>query len=125
MPRWEQDQRAAGPIDQGFRGSGFSVDGQVYEGVLMTPLRAQGWAAPALGELTAEHLQPLLSLQPQPEFVIIGTGAGMGFPPRALIRELEERGIGVEAMDSRAAARTWGMLRGEERWIAAALMPLG
>jgi uncharacterized protein len=27
-------------------------------------------------------------------------------------------------MDSRAAARTWGMLRGEERWIAAALMPI-
>jgi uncharacterized protein len=27
-------------------------------------------------------------------------------------------------MDSRAAARTWGLLRGEERWIAAALMPL-
>jgi uncharacterized protein len=48
----------------------------------------------------------------------------MAFPPRALIQALEERGIGVEAMDSRAAARTWGMLRGEDRWIAAALMPL-
>jgi uncharacterized protein len=27
-------------------------------------------------------------------------------------------------MDRRAAARTWGVLRAEERWIAAALMPL-
>ena len=25
---------------------------------------------------------------------------------------------------SPAAARAWGLLRGEERWIAAALMPL-
>jgi len=27
-------------------------------------------------------------------------------------------------MDSRAAARAWGVLRAEERWIVAALMPL-
>ena len=37
---------------------------------------------------------------------------------------LEAEGIGVEAMDSRAAARAWGILRGEDRWIAAALLPL-
>ena len=48
----------------------------------------------------------------------------MAFPPRAFVAALEARGIGVEAMDSRAAARTWGLLRGEGRWIAAALMPL-
>ncbi len=124
MPRWEQDGRAAGPIVQGFSASGFSVDGGIYEGVLLTPERADGWAPPPLAELSLEHLEPLLSLQPQPEFLIIGTGPGMGFPPRALVRALEERGIGVEAMDSRAAARTWGMLRAEDRWIAAALMPL-
>ena len=46
----------------------------------------------------------------------------MAFPPRALRRaRSRRRGIGVEAMDSRAAARTWGLLRGEGRWIAAAL----
>ena len=33
------------------------------------------------------------------------------------------QGIGIEAMDGRAAARTWGLLRAEERWIAAAIMP--
>ncbi len=124
MPRWEQDGRAAGPVVQGFSARGFSVDGGIYEGVLLTPERADGWAPPPLAELNLEHLEPLLSLQPQPEFLIIGTGPGMGFPPRALVRALEERGIGVEAMDSRAAARTWGMLRAEDRWIAAALMPL-
>ena len=48
----------------------------------------------------------------------------MAFPPRSLVDALEARGIGLEAMDSRAAARTWGMLRGEGRRIAAALMPL-
>ena len=125
MPRWEQDSRAQGPVVQGFSARGFSVDGGVYEALLLTPERADGWSPPPLAELTMEHLQPLLSLEPSPEFLIVGTGAGMAFPPRALVRALEERGIGVEAMDSRAAARTWGMLRGEGRWIAAALMPLG
>jgi uncharacterized protein len=125
VPRWEQDSRAQGPVVQGFTERGFSVDGGVYEGLLLTPERADGWTAPAIAELGLDDLEPLLALDPQPEFLIIGTGPAMAFPPRALVRALEERGIGVEAMDSRAAARTWGMLRGEGRWIAAALMPLG
>jgi len=60
----------------------------------------------------------------RPEFILIGTGAVMARPPRALVDALEAEGIGVEAMDSRAAARAWGILRGEDRWIAAALLPL-
>ena len=45
-------------------------------------------------------------------------------PPAALARALETRGIGMEPMDSRAAARAWGVLRGEGRVIGAALYPL-
>jgi len=123
-PRWDRDNAAKGPVVQGFSGSGFSVDGGVYESLLLTPLRADGWEAPPLAELGIEHLEPILAIDPAPEFLVLGTGAGMDFPPRALVRALEERGIGVEAMDSRAAARTWGMLRAEERWIVAALLPL-
>ena len=72
-----------------------------------------------------DDVAPLLALDPPPEFLILGTGATMAFAPRALVAALETRGIGVESMDSRAAARAWGMLRGEGRWIAAAIMPLG
>lgn len=125
MPRWEQDQRAEGPVIQGFTSRGFSIDGATYQGALLTPVRVESWVPPPIAQLTVEHLELLLALEPQPEFLIVGTGAAMAFPPRALVRTLEERGIGVEAMDSRAAARTWGMLRSEGRWIAAALMPLG
>ena len=66
----------------------------------------------------------MLALEPRPEFILLGTGPAIRFPARALIRALEARGVGVEVMDSRAAARTWSLLRAEERWIAAALMPL-
>ena len=63
-------------------------------------------------------------METAPEFILIGTGAGLTRPPVALVRALEDAGIGVEAMDSRAAARAWGVLRAEERWIVAALLPL-
>ena len=125
MPSWDRDGQASGPLVQGFAGRGFRVDGGVYEGLLLTPERADGWEAPPLAELTTEHLAPLLALQPPPEFILLGTGPAMSFAPRGLVKALDALGIGVEAMDSRAAARTWGVLRAEERWIAAALMPLG
>ena len=124
VPRFDRDPAARGPVVQGFSGGGFAVDGGVYRGLLLTPLSAGEWDPPALADLAVGHFEQILALSPAPEFLILGTGAAMGFPPRTLVRALEERGVGVEAMDSRAAARTWGMLRAEERWIAAAIMPL-
>ena len=124
MPRWEQDRSAAGPIVQGFTARGFSINGQSFDGVLLSPEQADEWAPPPIAELGIEHLETILPTDRPPEFLILGTGPKMAFPPRALVDALEARGIGIEAMDSRAAARTWGMLRGEGRWIAAALMPL-
>ena len=125
MPRLGRDPAVSGPVVRGFVGGGFSLDGGVYPALLLTPERADSWEAPPLAELTVEHVAPLLALEPPPEFILLGTGATTVFPPRGLIAELEARGIGLEPMDSRAAARTWSMLRGEERWIAAAIMPLG
>ena len=124
MPRFDRDPQASGPVVQGIGARGFSVDGGIYRGLLLTPQRADGWEPPALDTLTVEHLDAVLSLQPPPEFLLLGTGATMRFPPRSLVRALDERGLGLESMDSRAAARTWGVLRAEDRWIVAALMPL-
>jgi uncharacterized protein len=123
-PRFDRQGVPSGPVIQGFAGGGFSVDGGIYRALFLTPLSAHEWEPPALADLDVEALEPVLSLEPRPEFLLLGTGAGMAFAPRPLVRALGERGMGVEAMDSRAAARTWGMLRAEERWIAAALMPL-
>lgn len=123
-PRFERDPAAPGPRVQGFAGRGFRVDGRAYDAVLLTPEGAVAWAPPALAELQPDHVDALLTLEPAPEFLILGSGPAQAFPPRSFVAALEARGIGVEAMDSRAAARAWGMLRGEGRWIAAALMPL-
>lgn len=121
-----RDEAGQGPIVTGFQGRGFRVRDDVFpDGLLLSPVRALAWAkAPSVEALTLADLGDLLILDPLPEFLLIGTGAGLRQPPRPFVRELEAKGIGVEVMDSRAAARAWGVLRAEERWIVAALLPL-
>jgi uncharacterized protein len=124
MPRFDRDPKARGPLVQGFAGSLFAVDGARHRAVLLTPEAAFAWQPPPLAELAPDHLAAILALRPQPEFLLLGTGAAFAFAPRALRDALEAQGIGLEVMDSRAAARAWGVLRAEDRWIAAALMAL-
>ena len=126
--RIDRDRDAVGPVVRGMGPGGFKVDDAegrtgVVRALLLTPIRADAWVTPPpLGELSIGDLDAILS--PTPEFVLLGTGATLAQPPRALVKALEARSIGVEAMDSRAAARAWGVLRGEGREIVAALYPL-
>jgi uncharacterized protein len=125
--RLHRDDDGLGPLVTGFSGRGFRVRDAVFpDGLLLTPLSAMAWEAmPASIEaLTVETLGALLTLERLPEFLLLGTGASLIQPPRPFVRALEARGIGVEPMDSRAAARAWGVLRAEERWIVGALMGL-
>lgn len=114
---------APGPLVQGFAGTGFRVDGLTYSALLLTVGEARAWLPPPLAELTETALMPLLAVDP--EFVLLGTGATLVRPPKALRDVFAARTLGLEAMDSRAAARAWGVLRGEGRRVAAALYPLG
>jgi uncharacterized protein len=124
MPTLGRDPAAPGPVVRGFAAGGFSVEGAVYPSVMLTPQAAMRWDPPALDALTVDDLQAILGLDPAPEFLLLGTGATLRFPPRPVRAALEARGVGLEVMDSRAAARIWGLLRSEERWIVAALLPL-
>ena len=124
MPRFERSGIAEGPVVQGFTGDGFLVGGDAYPALLLTPDRVAAWDPPAFEALTIDALAPVLEIEPTPEFVILGTGPSHRMPPRALVAALDAHEIGIEAMDSRAAARTWGLLRGEGRWIVAAILPL-
>jgi uncharacterized protein len=123
LMRFERDKSPDGPLINGFTHGGFRVDENVYRALLLTPSRADGWTPPPLEALDEAALAPVLDIAPAPEFLLLGTGASLMRPPAALTKLLEDRGIGVEAMDSRAAARAWGVLRGEGRWITAALYP--
>ena len=120
----DRDLTAQGPTIAGFSGNGFRVDDNVYRGLLITPERADGWRPPALTALTDADVAPVLTLDPPAEFLLLGTGVTLLHPPRAFVAALEARGLGVEVRDSRAAARAWGVLRGEGRRIVGALYPL-
>jgi uncharacterized protein len=116
--------RTNGPVVSGLSRQGFRVDDNIYAALAITPERADGWSPPPLDVLDEAALAPVLATDPPPEFILLGTGATLVRPPAALVRALEKRGIGIEAMDSRAAARAWGMLRGEGRWISGAFYPI-
>ncbi|MBR0553770.1 Mth938-like domain-containing protein [Stakelama marina] len=122
--RLDREMRGSGPTISGIVERGFRVDDGVYEGLTITPERADGWSPPPIEALGERDLSALLSLDPQPEFILLGTGNDLVRPPRALVAALEAKGIGIEPMDSRAAARAWGVLRSEQRWVAGALYPL-
>ena len=91
-----------GPMVQGFAPGAFRVDGAVFRAVLMTVASAVEWTPPVLAELSADDLRVLV--EARPEFILLGTGAMLVRPPIALRRALEAANIGLEPMDSRAAA---------------------
>lgn len=75
------------------------------------------FSPPAIADLTEDHFTALLSTDP--EMIILGTGESNVFPPRELTFALARRGIGLEVMDTPAAARTFNVLAGEGRRLAA------
>ncbi|MGI4878455.1 MAG: Mth938-like domain-containing protein [Janthinobacterium lividum] len=105
---------------EGYAGRGFRVDGRAWpDGVLVTPEAAFDFAA-----LDLAGFEPLTRADPPIDVVLIGTGPTMRRPPRELLDALRTRGTAAEFMDSRAAARTYNVLAGEGRRVAAALLPL-
>lgn len=121
-----REEIPGGPVVTGFAGRGFRVGERVFpHGLLIDPTGVADWAAPAdVAALDVAALSGLLDLDPSAEFLLLGTGRTLVRPPAAFSRALEARGLGLEVMDSRAAARAWGVLRLEERRVVGALMPL-
>lgn len=100
------------------------VNAQRYGHALLlqpeSPVRP--WAPSTFDELSAEHFEPVAAAAP--EVVLLGTGATQRFPHPRLLASLAARGIGVEAMDTGAACRTYNILMAEGRRVLAALLPL-
>lgn len=78
------------------------------------------WQASVIDELTEDDFKPLIASQP--ELILLGTGSKPRFPPRELVFALARQGIGLEAMDTAAACRTFNILIGDGRKVAAVLI---
>ena len=78
------------------------------------------WQCTRFEDLTAAHFEQLAQLRT--ELVIFGSGERLRFPAAALTRALIECQIGIEAMDTQAACRTYNILAGEGRHVAVAML---
>lgn len=109
--------RDATPID-GYGPGVFRVGGEVFQGaVLVTPTGARGWDG--YGDL-----EGLLTLTGEIDVLFVGTGADTVHLPAEFRAALEQAGLGVEAMASPPACRTFNILLSEGRRVAAALLPV-
>ncbi|MHB8623696.1 MAG: Mth938-like domain-containing protein [Sulfuricaulis sp.] len=89
--------------------------------LIVTPQQVfKDWPPVTFADLTSEHFKMIAALQP--EVLILGTGARLQFPAPPLIRALVEAKIGLEVMDTGAACRTYNILMGDSRRVAAALL---
>ena len=78
------------------------------------------WATGGFEALDEADFQRLRTLSP--EIVLFGTGVRQRFPHPRLYRSLIDAGIGVEVMDSAAAARTYNIIAAEGRRVVAAIL---
>ena len=125
MVELRKDVEFTGPVVTGFTPRGYKIGDQRFgHGLLISPEQALDWSVSSLDKLDFGEILSRLNLSPAPEFLLLGSGSSMLQPPAAFRREVEAAGMGLEVMDSRAAARTWGVLRAEERWIIGAFLPL-
>ncbi len=90
------------------------------ESVIITPQTLDLWGVTAVSEMTVDHFNQTSLLHS--EVVLLGTGSSMVFPAASLYRMLLDEGIGVEIMDTPAACRTYNILAGDGRRVAAALI---
>jgi uncharacterized protein len=90
------------------------------ESIVLTSEELLGsWPDVPVSNLAVSDFHSVLSRRP--EVVLLGTGATNVFPPRELTFGFARKGIGLEAMDSAAAARTFNVLANEGRKVAAVL----
>ena len=109
-------------IVRGYSSAGVRINDRLYAGsVIVTATSViEHWPPRSVDELTQAHLDDALALKP--EVLLIGTGRIQKFPSRELLGSLHSSRTGFEIMDTGAACRTYNVLVGERRNVAAALI---
>ena len=120
--KFHLDQVAGQTLFTGYGDGYVSVNHQRYEHpVLLAPGRdVAQWDVTTFEALTGAHFEALLELAP--EIILLGTGDTLRFPRPDLIRVLATASVGFEAMDTKAACRTYNILMAEGRQVVAAVL---
>lgn len=107
----------ARPID-GYGPGFFRVGGEAIKGAICVSVAGvAAWSG-------YEDTGTLTALAEEIDVLFIGTGGETTHVPKEFRAALEAAGLGVEAMNSPAACRTYNVLVSEGRRVAVALLPV-
>lgn len=112
------------PLIEAYGGGGFRLDGQRHDGsLLILEDRARPWPIRTLSELAPEDLAVVLTAPREAtEFLVLGVGARIAPPPRAIREAFQAANLGLEVMETPAAIRLYNLLTSEGRRLACALI---
>lgn len=121
LPRIPADRQVINAYGDG----GFRITGKRWEEpVLVFPGQTVSWGVASFAAISFESLLPVFSVEPAVELLLLGCGPSIAFVPKALRAAVREQGVVIEALDTGAACRTYNLLMGEGRRVAAALIPV-
>ncbi len=102
----------------GFRFAEMSHRGSI----LCLPSGIYAWSAQRFDDLSISDFNRVFAEAGEIEFLLLGCGDGLKHPPSEIRDAFREHGTGLETMGTGAAARTYNVLLGERRAVAAALI---
>ncbi|MEO1206432.1 MAG: MTH938/NDUFAF3 family protein [Pseudomonadota bacterium] len=112
------------PIDA-YGNGGFRFAEMSHKGsILCLPAAIHAWDAQDPATLGPADFGRVFEAANQIEFLLLGTGSLQVFPSADLRQAFEDRNIGLEPMSTGSAARTYNLLLGEGRAVAAALLAI-
>lgn len=110
------------PVDA-YGNGGFRFAEMSHKGsLLFMPTGIFAWAPTAAETLVPDDFSHIFTNTETIEFLLLGTGDTQVFPKPELRAAFEDRGLGLEPMSTGSAARTYNVLLGEGRAVAAALI---
>ena len=110
-------------IIQSYGNGKFQISDKQYDhSVLVFSDQIIPWTPIDTNNLIVDDFKKVLTVGPIVELLLLGCGKTTWFLPLPLRDELKEMGLVLEPMDTGAACRTFNVLLGENRRIAAALM---
>lgn len=110
------------PIDA-YGNGGFRFADMSHRGsILALPSGVRAWPVNSVTELTEASLAPIFAEAEALEFLLLGTGSDVAAIPERLRTRFREARIGLDVMQTGAAARTYNILLAENRRVGAALI---
>ena len=120
--RFTEDSTPGINLIRGYGNGELRVNENLYRGGVILS------AATVIADANVQNLDDLLAMDVsralalEPELVLLGTGARQVFPAPSFGAQFLRAGIGFEVMDTSAACRTFNVLVGEQRRVAAMLL---